>query len=334
MLSSEMRAFQSLTNGRRSDVLITSGVAENVFPHVSSAERASGLTSYAKIHWGLINTDNVALINPETYLDKPTLSNYDYVVKWQSTQRTTLANLATEAASATKVGSAVLAANITAGATTFTVTVKHANMLPGGSDNIFTNGLPGRLCSHTTATSTDGVEEDVVINGTPTFSGLTVTVTVASAIANNWTANGVARFSTMIKPTSSVTPTYDNLSETSSAGIIDDTTYPIELDNWGTVEETWTGLITATNTFSLSGDTRGTVATGTIGADLTVTNAAGRTMLKIPAGMLSGTWAIGDTFTFQTHPATIPLGEKRVVLPGALSLANNRVTSVLGGESE
>jgi hypothetical protein len=41
----------------------------------------------------------------------------------------------------------------------------------------------------------------------------------------------------------------------------------------------------------------------------------------------------GEEFTFTTHPASVPVGEKRVVLPNALSLANNRVTSVFGGES-
>lgn len=338
MLSSEMRAFKSLANGRRADGLpanlITSGVAQNVFAHVSSADRQTGRTDYAKIHWGLINSDNVALLNPETYIDKPTLSAYDYVVKWESTQRTALADLATEAAAATKVGSAVLAADIASGATTFQVTVKHADMLPGGVDDIFTDGLPGRICSHTTATADDGVEEDMEISGTPTYSGLTVTITVANAIQNSWTANGTVRFSTLIRPAGAIKPSYDSMTNNSAAGVLDDTTYPVELDNYGTIEEDWVGQITAAGTYSLTGDTKGLVGTGTIGSDLTITNSSGKTVLVIPAGMLSGAWAVGETFTFTTHPATLPIGEKRVVLPNALSLANNRVTSVIGGESE
>jgi len=53
----------------------------------------------------------------------------------------------------------------------------------------------------------------------------------------------------------------------------------------------------------------------------------------IPAAAWGGTWANGETVTFITHPASIPIWEKRVIPAGANSLAGNKRIIVVRGES-
>ena len=97
MLSTNLVVFKPLANGRCSATVIPSGVVQGVFSHVTSSQRAAGLDSHVKTFWGLTNTDNFPLLDPEAYHDKPTLSPDDFVVMWLSTQRTVQAGLAAEA---------------------------------------------------------------------------------------------------------------------------------------------------------------------------------------------------------------------------------------------
>ncbi|SDP69792.1 hypothetical protein [Desulforhopalus singaporensis] len=337
MQSSDLVVFSALSNGRRSNTVLTSGSPENVFRKIKSSERIAGITLAVKTHWGLKNTDNYALQDPETYHDKPTLSPDDYVVKWESAQR--MANddstLKTELASKDLFGSADLDADITAGDSTFDVVVKHADLLPGGTHDIFQDGYACRICSHSTAVATDGAEEDFTISGTPTYSGLVVTITRSGTFTNSYTVASGARVSSMIQPTADIEPTKTTpVATTAGDGDVDDTTYPIELDNYGTVEQDWTLTFTDATHYTLSGDTLGTLSSGVIGTEFTETNSdVSRPYFTIPVGFFTGTWAAGDTLTFTTHPATIPIGQLLVVPAGSASLANNVCTTVLGGEA-
>ena len=336
MNSSNLVVNKALANGRKSHEVINSGVVENVFPHVTSAQRASGIEWNVKTWWGLTNTDNYALIDPEAYQDKPTLSPYDYVLQWESAPRTAndQASLEAEFATADLFGSAVLAVDIAAVDSTIQVDVKHADCLPGGDHDFLKDGYPLRICSHSTATATDGAEVTRTISGTPTYSGLRVSITLDSAVGQAFTVAAGTRVSTMIRPTGDMEPSYGTIVKTSSGGVVDDTTYPIELDNKGTIEEDWTLTWTDATHFTLSGDTRGSMGSGTVGTEFApVDSLTSRPLMTIPADMLSGTWTAGDTIEFTTHPAGLPIGQKRVVLAGALSLANNKATQVLAGEA-
>ena len=335
MLSSDLKVYSSLANGRCSAVQVNTGVVQNVFPHVTSAQRASGMTDYAKTHWKCGDTGNATLLDPEVYQDYPTLSADDYVVMCLLGQRDPISTLATTIAAADKAGSAILKNNITAGDSTCTVTVKHADLLPGGTDDIFLDGAKIKVCTHTTATGSDGAEETQTISGTPTYSGLDVTITIAATFTNSYTADGsVARVSSLLEPASDIEPSYTTPVVTSTAGTFDDTTYPVTLDNIGTVEEDITLTWTDATHFTASGDTLGTLGSGTVGTTFTVTNSDfSRTMFEIHASALGGAWVSGDTVTFTLHPATVPIGQKRVVSAGAASLANNKATQVFGGEA-
>jgi len=334
MQSSDLKVYSALSNGRKSAIQINTGVVQNVFSHVTSAQRAAGLTDYAKTHWALTNTDNYALIDPEAYHDKESLSPDDYIVMVELAQRDALADLSTSIPAADKYGSGLLSANITASDTTFDVDVKHADLLPGGTDDIFRDGDTIKICSHTDALATDGAEETKVISGTPTYSSLTVTITVTAAFVNAFTADGtVARCSSLIKPSADTEPSYTTPSVTNSK-TVDDTTYPIELDNIGTPEEDWTLTFTDATHFTLSGDSLGSIESGDVGTEFAPDNTDyTRPYFTIATGFWDDTYEAGDIVTFTTHPATVPIGQKRVVTAGAASLANNKVTQVYGGEA-
>jgi len=333
MQSTDLKVFRPLTNGRCSATVINSGVVQNVFAHVTSAQRAAGLSTYAKTFWGLTNTDNLPLLDPELYHDKPTLSPDDFVVKWLSTQRTTQAGLEAEAAAADLVGTAVLDADIAITDLTLDVEVKHADLLPGGTYDIFKDGYPIKVCSHTDALATDGEEEIRIISGTPTAVGLIVTITVTEAFTAAFTADGVSRVSSLINPVD-VQPSATAMVVTSAAGTVDEGSYPVILDNTGTVEEDWTCTFTDATHFTLSGDTLGAVGSGVIGSDFSPVNGDfSRIYLTIEAGIWGGTWQAGDTVTFTTHPARVPVGQLRIVPAGSASLANNKCTQVFGGEA-
>jgi len=335
MLSTDLKVYAPLANGRCSATVINSGVVQNVFPHVTSAQRLAGITRLKKTFWALTNTDNLPLIDPEAYHDKPTASLEEYVVMWESAQRTTEAGLAAEMAAADLYGSAILAADIDIGDLTFDVTVKNAELCPGGDHDIFKDGYQIKVCSHSTALSTDGAEEVREIDGTPTYVGLTVTITVTAAFATAFTANTITRVSSLIIPTADIEPSNTSPVKTSTAGTIDFSTYPLILDNRGTIEQDWVLTWTDATHFTLTGDTlSGSVGSGTVGTDFSPSNPDfTRIYFTLEAGALSGTWAAGDTLTFTAHPARVPIGQASVVPPNSSSLANNVCTQVFGGEA-
>lgn len=342
MLSTDLKVYKALANGRcggGTANLLVSGVVQNVLPHVTSAQRATGLITDAKTFWAIMNTDNLPLLDPETYDDAPTISPDDYAVKWLSGQRTTVAGLATEILTADLVGTAYLKNNIAIDDLTLTVTVKNAKLLPGGEYDIFKASKPIKVCSHSTALATDGAEETKVISGTPTYVDLDVTITVTTAFTTAFTAStppytqASVRVSSLIQP-GDVQPSNTDPVKTSAAGTIDFTTYPLILDNQGTVEQDWDFDWTDATHFTCSGDTLGVVGSGTKGVDFAPVNPdCDRPYFTMEAGAIGGTWAPGDNIASTTHPARVPVGKRRIVPALAASLANNKLTDVLAGEA-
>jgi hypothetical protein len=336
MLSTDLKVYKAKANGRMDGASpVTSGALQNVFPHVTSAQRTAGHFDYRKTFWKIADDADGAALDPEIYQDAPTLSATDYIVMFLMGQRDRVEDLtgyATGTDTQTKYGSAVLEEDITAGASTIVVTVKNA-ALASGNDAIFRNDGKIKLTDKATADALTGNEEVLTIAGAPVVSGTEITITVAEEIANNYTANGVARVSSMIKPgdieTSSTTPVV-----TSAAGTLNTTTYPIILDNIGTVDEDWTITFTDATHYTLTGDSLGTVTTGTISADLAPNNPDfTKPYFTLEWEAFGDTWAAGNTITFTSHPAAVGIGQKRGTPAGTASLANNRATQVLGCEA-
>lgn len=336
MLSTDLKVYKAKSNGRMDGASpVTSGALQNVFPHVTSSQRTAGHFDYKKTFWKVADDADGSLLDPEIYQDAPTLSTTDYILMFAMGQRDRVEDLtgySTGTDTQTKYGSAVLKNSVTAGASTLTVTVRNA-ALASGSDLIFRNGGKIKLTDKATADALTGNEEVLTISGSPVVTGLDIAITVSETIANNYTANGTTRVSSLIKPgeikTSATTPII-----TSSSGTLDTTTHPLILDNIGTVDEDWTITFTDATHYTLTGDSLGSVASGTTSSDLAPSNGDfTKPYFTLEWEAWGGTWTAGDTVTFTTHPAAVGIGQKRVIPAATPSLANNRSTQVLGGEA-
>lgn len=341
ILDAELKFYKSATvddtssnGGRMSANEIVSSVLQNVFNHVFKAERTVGSTKYRKIHCKCANDADEILYNPGYCVDGPTLGA-DYVCFWPGTQRDTQADIT---GSERKYGAAGLKTGVSASASSITVTVEDAALT-----GMFVNGDTIRISDKVTPDSGTGNEEQHIINGVPSVSGLDVTIALTGTIAAaSYAAYDFALYTgtkvaSVYEPGTDLTCTVDNWVETSVAGTFDEGSYPVVCDNIGTIEQTWTLTMNSANTCTIVGDTVGTVATGvSILSDISPSNADfTKPYFTIDALGWAGTWSetTPDTIVFQTHPASEPLWEKRVVPAACASLANNRIIAIQMGES-
>lgn len=337
MLSTDLKVYKAKANGRMDGASpVTSGGLQNVFRHVTSAERAAGYFDYVKTFWKIADDADGTAIDPEIYLDHPTLSATDYIMMFVMGQRDRVEDIvgyATGTDTKRKYGPAYLKNSVSVGATSLTVTVKNAAMA-SGSDVVFATGDKVKVTDKASADALTGNEEVVTITSALTVSDVDITYTFTPALTNAYTANGVSRAISLIKP-GDIAASITAAEVTSSAGTFDDTAYPIILDNIGTVDEDWT-LTRAAGAWTLSGDSLGVIATGIA---LTSANYAPnnpdftKPYLTIDYRALGGTWVDGDKIEFTTHPAAAGIGQKRVVPAASASLANNRATQVFGCEA-
>lgn len=341
MLDSDIKSYHAaevssaLTNGgRMSANQIISGVENNVFPHVSRAERLAGSVLHRKIFTKAADDTDGTMLNTwvwaERYLDAA-----DWHVMFLGTQTDTQADIT---GSERKYGFAFLKNAITAGASTFTVTVHDAS-LASGTDAIFQNGDKVRLSDMATPTGT-GNEEFLTISGTPTVANtVEVTITVAETIANSYAAfvatgpSGAFVVSYIVQ--GDIACSVANFTVTSAgSGAYDSGSYPVVTDNIGTVEDSVTVSFTDATHFTVTGSSGINYGSGVIGTDFSPTNADfTKPYFTLETAGFSGTWAWGDTITFDTHPAAFAKWLRRTVPASCPSLANNKVTPTIAAES-
>lgn len=94
----------------------------------------------------------------------------------------------------------------------------------------------------------------------------------------------------------------------------DDAGYPVELSNLGTQSHRWAIVFTSATTYEVRNEDRGTLATGTTGADLTVTNnQTGEDYFTLRAAGWGTGWINGNGLAFETVAAAEPVWLCRVV---------------------
>lgn len=337
MLDSELLLYLSEENsaadtngGRRGTEAVTSGVVNNVFPHVTKAQRTSGQTLYRKLHLKAANDDDEtllsALIWAERYMDSP-----DWVVMFLGDADDTQADID---GSERLYGYAYVSSAITAGASTITVTVSDSSI----AEEIFQDGDLLRLFDMATPSSSSGNEEFLTVSGTPTVSDTTVTITVSEEIENDYAVfDGDELSGAMVvsyPDIGDVECSTENFTVTSSAGEYDDSTYPVVTDNLGTVEDSVTLTFTDATNYTVTGSSGISYGSGTTTADFAPTNSENsKPYFTIEYDGFSGTFVAGDTITFDIHPADVQFWLKRVVPASCSSLANNKVTFAAAGES-
>lgn len=313
----------SANGGRMTTTRVVSGVVNNALPNIGYSERTGGGRVRRKVFFKVANDADLTALSPRIWLDKPTAGG-EYVFFYPATQRNVEADLT---GSERKYGAAYLASNATAGSSTIVVTLENAALA-----GIFQDGDTIRVTDKVNAGSSTGNEEFRTIDGAPVVDGLTVTITLESALSNSYATSSGSRVSTVYAP-ASVACSIDNWVET-LGGTYDETTYPVLGDNIGTIEQTWTLTFTSTTAFTVSGDTVGVVGTGNVSTDFAPTHPAyGKPYHTLRAAGWAGTQAIGNTLVYQTHPAAVPLFIDRVTPAGTGEIASSIASLVMNCES-
>ncbi|MBF0448587.1 MAG: hypothetical protein HQL67_10325 [Magnetococcales bacterium] len=313
---------------------IPDGVKNNVWPDVPQAERTAGSTKYRKSFIKIANDDDLTLIEPKVFIETHTPGD-DSIVLLDGTQTDTQADA--EIASRF-YGAADLDATVTAQDTVLLIRVEPGNAAAGHA--IFQNGDLIRLSNQSSVDDVGGTSEflRLAATGGVSWNGDQATLTLASGIAvSNGYAVGETKVASVLE-TADIEATLTGWGESSASGSYDETTYPPVLDHIGSVEQTWILTFSDSSHFSCSGDEVGDVGGGSIGGgDFAPTNPDfSKPYFTLTDGTppWAGTWQAGETLTFTTHPAALPIWEKRTVPAGADSLSGNKVVIAISGESE
>ena len=123
-----------------------------------------------------------------------------------------------------------------------------------------------------------------------------------------------------------------DLEVNSTSGTFNDSTYPIEMFDKGTVTDDWTVTFSSATEFGVSGTLTGDVGSGDITEDFMPAN-WGSYYFKIPKEGCGGTWAPGDTMTFKTTNSAKGVWAKEVVPENTEAYFGNRVSFTLDGET-
>jgi hypothetical protein len=210
-------------------------------------------------------------------------------------------------------GAGSLAAAVSAGATSLTVTTEEGSTRP-----IFVNSDKIRISNGTTTDIVDLAAVGV------SYVGLVATLTLLSgqSLVNAYSAGAVVSSIYALGNVSAATTGY---TITSAAGTFNSATYPIAPSSIGSVQQTWTLAFTSATAFTITGDTEGSVGSGVITSNFAPTNPGFTSpYFTLDYRAFGGTWASGDTLQFTTAPCAIPVFvSQRVPAGTAATPANN-----------
>jgi len=330
MLSSDIKFYKAVTindtasnGGLLSAQAYTSNAAANMFPNVQKAEIDSGSTKYRKMHIKNSNALEEALLSPKVWLDSPTPAD-DWITFFAATESDTQANIT---GTEQKYGSAFVSVDAIAGTYVIVVEVEDSSLT-----GIFADGMNIRLSDMTNAlTPLSGNEEFHVIDGTPTVSGNAVTITTTTPLTytysvGNSVVNGILTTPTLL---ATVTDWVE-----SGTGSYDGATYPVTVNNVGTIAQTWTLRFSSPTAFTVTGNTVGLLGTGSVSANFTPINSNfSKPYFILSALGFAGTWSTGNTITFKTHPSATAIWVKRVIPAGVTAYSTNNCIFIIDGEA-
>lgn len=304
-----------------------SGVANNLFPDVTEAERSSGVIRYRKGFYKVANDADLGLSSPRVFIPFNTDAN-DMVVMFAGTQDNIQSAFdPTTASVPDQYGCGQLNANISAAATSLVVAVEDwTNAV------IFRIGDNVRISDQATVGGA-GNEEFVTLDSV-TPAGNLITLTWTGGLTNGYTAAST-KVSSVYEPTGPIQATADaSYTVTSASGTYNEGGFPVEGDNIGGVYDDWTLTFTSATAFDCVGTNSGAVGSGAIGSDFQPTNGD----FAVPYFILrtagwGGTWATNDTLQFTTQPAAVPLWFKQVVPAGASIVAGNSFEVAIDGQT-
>lgn len=297
--------------GRASFTQVTSNVLGNMFSNVTQAQRTAGATKYRKFFFHNKNSLNETAATSRVWISARSLGG-DYFRLKAGTDTDTQA----EADDYTSwLGTGYLSSSLATDATTITAIFD--------TNNGVYNSSIVRLSDNS------GGEEFLTVksSGGVTWNGNTATIVTTTGARStypsgqNITISGVVALGDIVAATS-------DWAETSASGTYDETTYPVAVNNIGTVTDTWTLTFTAATTFTVSGTNVGSVGSGSTGSNFSPINAnagTGDYYFQILSAGWGGTFVTGDTITFTTTHSSAGFWVKEVVPTGCASYSSNVV---------
>lgn len=338
---------------------ILTGVRHALFPRVTPAERAAGITRYRKAFLHNQNSNEDVAYNVMVYPEYPSPAGDRFGIAAATTKGDTQADA--DEASVAWVGVGSLVANVSAGATSLQLAMESNDFaFPAGgilhisnkyrtSQTIAAGARAGDSVNYnagtwekisatnditypkgiylggTTVMSLEATssEEWVSLHGsTPvSWSGNTATITLAEPLGNAYLAANTFGGAAIVL--GDIKPTTSGLSKSSATGTYDNAAHPLQVFNRSTVDDTITVTFTSATAFTAAGATLGSLGGGTVSSPFTPVNGSSLPYFTIPAGFFGGTWAIGDTFTFSTASAQAPVWFREIVPAATAANSNN-----------
>jgi hypothetical protein len=313
--------------GKMTATAIANAVKNNLWPDVPQSERTAGSLKYRKAHIHIANDADLTLVQARVFVETATPGD-DSVVIFAGTHTNTQSSIT---GSERKYGGGQLNTNATASDTSIEVAVDTASDESAASLALFQNGDLIRISDKTSVDDVGGAEEYATISGVPSYGGNVVTIPLASGIQNSYSSANT-RVSSVYE-VGDVAASYVSFAVTSAGGTYDDTTYPMAVDHIGGVEANWSLTFTNATTFNIFKDAVN-IGSGNVSADVQPTNTDfSKPYFVLDSAGFGGTFQAGDTITFTTHPASIPLWYRRKVPAGASSLSGNKVIIGVDGQS-
>jgi hypothetical protein len=306
-----------------------SGVANNLLPDVSEAERLAGITRYRKGFYKQENNEDpiLSLTSPRIFIPFQTDAN-DMVVFYPGTQDDTQAS--TTASTPDQYGCGQLNASISSSAVTCVVAVEDWS-----ESEIFRIDDLVRISDQATVGGA-GNEEFVTLTNVSDAGDL-ITLTWVGGLTNGYT-DTETKVSSVYEPALPIVASADaSYTLTTTDGTFNEGGYPVEGDNEGGVYDTFTITFDSpyTGGFECIGSISGSIGTGNITTDFTPLNAdfSGENYFILRSAGWGGTWLANETMEFTTQPAAEPLWFKQVVPASATVTPGNSFEIAIDGQT-
>lgn len=300
--------------------LITNSAMNNVFDHVLSDQRTSGLTTRRKLGLKIHQDDTAGYLATARFGIEPTLGD-DVVRMFAATDADEYEDDLT--GSERKYCGGTLVNSITAGASSLVVDVK----LAACTGDIDDGDIICLTDKYTPAGT--GNTEYLTVDGTPSVSGTQLTITVAETIANDYAAysSGSGGKVCSVLEHGTIQAAYSSFTQSRASGY-DDSTYPILLNNMGAIDDDITITFSDATNFTAESARLGTLASGSKGSDYSPLHPVfAKALFTIESDGWNGavTHQAGDTITFTITAAVAYLWEERIIPAGCDPLSGNRV---------
>lgn len=324
--NSELKVYRAAVNddtssngGRMTTTLEADNLYNSVWKNITGGQRSTGATQYRKFAYKADNAANIAMQNVRVGMEFPT-AGPDRIFCFAGTQT----DIQSGISSPTLYGAAALNANVSTGATTITV------LLEDPATTIFRNGDLIRISDMASVTGA-GNEEFVRVSGTPTIVSSVATITLATPLVNGYSASATY-VSSLIEFGDVAAGVVGTPTVTSAAGTFDKTKLTVQ--NIGGLYQVLTFTFSSATAFTCSGDTLGSLGSGTISGTFAPTNPAfGSAYFSLLSSAWGGTFAAGDTVVVTITPCSVMWWEKRVVPAGAGTIPTQTTYRMIFAES-